>query len=363
MSTFNIRNIREISNDPLTKFTNHLAKKLAKFLVGQETDKLENKEDIYSDGQDIDSIIRFNNFSSQKSFDLLTQYFPTFEPDGVYNTCWIRGRNQGNEIPDKSTFGNDAIIRGDPLLIDGTPFDSGIHTYGVKSIALKLNRPTSEFENDEQVFVPDANNIQVLGITTGISYFIRFRVYSLASQGGLARTLFEKIDNTTPDDGVQAIINSDGSVAFSVKRAGTEYNKVTAAGAVTTNTVYDAWFTYANSGNVQHIYINNVDKSLSAGSSPTWHTPLTDYDLAILYTGGTSTGGHTYGDFYDFRVYRQKVVSTAEVGYMYTNKWTILDIPFGQVIVADYWATPNVSSPPGFGFTTAGFTTTGYTAG
>jgi hypothetical protein len=42
MSQFSIRNIREISNDPLTKFTNTLAKRIAQFINKQETDKLEN---------------------------------------------------------------------------------------------------------------------------------------------------------------------------------------------------------------------------------------------------------------------------------------------------------------------------------
>jgi hypothetical protein len=66
--SFNIRNIREISNDPLTKFTNSLAKKLSVFLNKQETDKLEGKEDIYSDGQDIDTVLRFNTCNSSQYF-------------------------------------------------------------------------------------------------------------------------------------------------------------------------------------------------------------------------------------------------------------------------------------------------------
>ena len=358
MSTFNIRNIREISNDPLTKFTNQLAKKLSKFLVGQELDKLENKEDIYSDGQDIDSIVRFHNFSSQKRFTGAVQYFPTFEPDGVYNTCWIKGMNMGNSIPDLSTFVNDATQRGDPLLVDGTPFDLGIHTSGAKSFALRVNRPNTPTENEDQIYIPHASNMQVSGITTGISYFIRFKVFSLASQGGISRTLFSKIDDSTPSNGVQATINSDGSVKFTVKRAGTEYNKTTAAGAITTNTVYEVWFTYTNSGNVQHIYINNVDKTLSAGSSPTWHTDLTDHDMAILYRGGTNTNGFTYGDFYDFMIYREMVVSAAQVGYHYTNKWTIANVGFGQAMITNYWATYVEAPVPSF--TSTSFTSTSF---
>jgi len=357
--SFNIRNIREISTDPTTKFANQLAKKLAKFLIGQELDKLENKEDIYSDGQDIDSVVKFHTFSSQKRFNGTVQYFPTFEPDGVYNTCWIKGRNLGNTTPDLSTFGNVATIIGDPLLIDGTPFDLGIHTYGVKSLATRYNRPTSELENEEYMNIPDNIKMQVSGIATGISYFIRFRLKSLAQQGSYNRNLFEKIDDTAPNNGVKVCVDSSGRLMVYIKRAGTGYNNQTATGTIAVDTVYEVFITYAVSGNVVHVYVNNVDKSLTDPGSPTWHTTLSDHDTSIFRRGAGSNSGYVYGDFYDFMIYREKVLSATDVSRHYTNKWTIANVGFGQCMITNYWATYTEASVPSY--TSTSFTSSSFT--
>ena len=353
MSSYNIRNIREISNDPLTKFTNQLAKKLSHFLVGQELDKLENKEDIYSDGQDIDSVIKLHTYSSQKFFDGITEYYPTFEPDGDKLRLWIRGTNLGNYLKDWTEFDRNINLHGDPLLVDGTPFDLGINTYGIKSLALRFNRPTSDLENEEYIN-PDSD-VEVLGLTTGISFFCRFRIFDLAGQGGYHRTLYQKKDDTS--NALRISISDTGRVVFCVKRAGTEYRSQTATSTITTNTVYDLWCTYANSGNTLHIYVNNVDKSLTDPGTLPFST-LTDEAYIMRFD---SDGGYTYGDLYDFRVYREMVVSAAQVGYMYTNKWTIANIAFGKCMITNYWATllgSEATLPP-----TPSFTSTSFTSG
>jgi len=312
--SYQIRNIREISNDPLTKFTNQLAKKLSTFLNKNETDKLENKEDIYSAGQDIDVVLRFQNCVGTHSFDFLTQYFPPTEPD--YNTVklYMKGDNLGNQLVDHSGFGNNGDLEGDPVLVDGEPFDYGIHTGGCKSLALRLNRPTSDFENEEYVNI-DSSSINITAISTGISYFIRFRIFDLATQGGIERTLFEKVDDSTPNDAVTVRVSTDGRLKFYIKRSGTWYRNQTAASTITTNTVYDVFFTYANSGNTVHIYVNNVDKSLTdPGSDPTLHATLSNHDMSVFRRGAGTSGGYTYGDLYDFNIYREKVPSYNSVG-------------------------------------------------
>lgn len=359
--SFNLRNIREVSNDPLAKFTNQIAKQLSAFLTKDQIDALEDQEDIYADGQDIDTVIKFHDeLESTNKFQFLTQYYPPLEPDGDKLRLWLRGYNLGNILKDWSlTSGKICSIFGDPSLIDGTPFDSGIHTNGVKSTAIRFNRPTSDFVNTEYMSVDGSGTptLEIDGITIGKSYFIRFRVSSLASQGGLDRTLFEKVDDSTPTDGIQVQLTSSGRIQVSIKRDGTEYNNQTETGTILVNTVYDVWITYAVSGNVTKVYVNNVDKTLSAGSSPSWHSTLTDNDLFIFRKGTGTNGGFVEGDFYDFRVYNEKVVSSTEVGYMNTNKWTIANIPFGQVMVANYFSTYWTI---GSSFTSASFTSTSF---
>jgi len=355
MSSFNIRNIREISNDPLTKFTNQLAKKLSKFLNDQQLDKLENKEDIYSDGQDIDSILRFNNFLSTNYFNGDTQYLAPLEPDLDKLRLWIRGVNLGNTMRDYSEYDRTINLIGDPLLIDGTPFDSGLHTGDTKSIALKFNRNSTA---TDYIRVPNNTLIRASeGLATGISFFIRFRVSSLAQQGGANITLFEKTDNNPITDAIKVELDTAGRIKFMIENSNVQYTQETASGTVVVNTVYDVWFTYTISGNVQHIYVNNVDKTLSGTSALALHSDLDDFDYYIFRRGGGNSTGYVYGDLYDFRIYREKIVSAAEVGYMYTNKWTIVNIPFGAVMIANYFAT---SSTSGSGYTTTGFTTIGY---
>ena len=361
MSQFNIRSLREIHSDESGKFINTLAKRVSTYLNKQQTDKLENKEDIYSSGQDVESVVKFHSdLTGTNTFTFDKEYYPPTEPDLDKLTLWLRGTNMGNNLRDWSGYDNPSIIEGDPLLMDGTPFDLGIHDGGVKSTCLRFNRPTSESENEDYIRITDDSRFRVSGISTGISYFIRFRLKSLAQQGGADRRLFEKVDDSTPNNGVMLRVSSSGALKLNIKRGGTEYNNDTATGTIAVDTVYDVWITYAVSGNVSHIYVNNVDKTLSAGSSPSWHATLTDLDMAVFTRGGTSTSGFVYGDLYDFRVYREKVVSGTEVGYMNTNKWTIANIPFGQVMITDYYATYYTV---GTGFTTTGYTTTGYTAG
>lgn len=357
--SFNLRSIREISTDPSTKFTSHLAKKVSDFANAQQTEELENKEDIYSAGQDVDSVIKLHSdLISTNEFTFDKIYYPPTEPDLDKLKVWIRGTNLGNSLVDWSGYNNTNTIYGDPLLIDGTPFDDGIHDGGVKSKCLQFNRPTSASENTEFVKITDNSRLRISGISTGISYFIRFRLKSLAQQGGADRRLFSKVDDATPTDGTILRVSASGALKFNLKRAGSEYNWDTSSGTVAVDTVYDVWVTYSVGSSTVHIYVNNVDKALSGGTSPSWHSDLTDLGMAVFARGGTSNDGFTYGDLYDFRVYREDIISTAEVGYHYINKWTIADIPFGQVMISDYYATYTEVGAPGYDST--GFDSTGF---
>ena len=362
MCSFQIKNIREIPGDPLAKFTNEISKKLSRFLTKDQLDLLDDKEDIYTDGQDLDTVVKVHDeLISTKKFEFTTIYYPPTEPDLNKQTLWIRGRNTGsNYMKDWSGFDNEIkLIRAEPLLIDGTPFDLGIHTAGVKSTALKFNRPNTSTENSEDIQVTDNTRLQVSGISTGISYFIRFRIHSLAQQGSLNRTLFEKVDDSTPNNAAMLQVSTDGKLIFIVKRGGSTVAKETASSTVTTNTVYEVWLTYNVTGPAIKIYVNNVDKSLSDYlGSVDWQSDLTNHDL-FVFKRGFGSGGYVYGDLYDFEVFREKVVSTTEVGHHFTNKWTLANIPFGQVMITNYWAT-FIDLAGTSSFTTTSFTTSSF---
>lgn len=337
-----IKSARELTNDPYGKLLNALAKKFSAFVAKDQAELVENPEDIFANAQDVDSVLKWHNFAMTKKFTLAVDYQSASEPDLDKMKLWLGvvWPNLGNQLPDKSGFLNHATLNGDPTLIDGAPFDLGIvdGASNTKSIAMRFNRPTSPLVNTESLTISDNSSLQVSGIATGMSYFIRFRVKDLAQQGGINRTLFEKIDDSTPNNGAMLHLSTDGRLAFYVKRAGTEYNAQTAAGTIVADTVYEVWLTYAVSGNVIHIYVNNVDKSLTGATAANWHATLTNHDLSI-FRRGLGSDGYVYGDFYGFELLREKVVSSTEVGRHFTNKWTLANIPFGQVMISNYFAT------------------------
>ena len=367
MSSFNIRDIREIPNEPMTKFANRMAKRLAKFINKDQMDKLEGKEDIYSAGQDVETVIKWHSeLSSTTYFDGDTQYFSPSEPNYTTLKVWIQGNNIGEQLDDISGFDHHGQVPdADLLLVDGDPFDYGIHWGGTKSVATRFNRPTSPVVNEEHLTVPDHTDLDSTGISTGMSFFIRFKIFDLTAQNGSDRTLFSKMDDSTPNNGYQSQVTSTGRIQFHIKLGGTNNNYQTATSTVAAGeTVYEVWFTYNVGTDTAHIYVNNVDKSLTNPGNPTWPDDLTDHSLKIFQKGEQSDGdrqGVIYGDLYDFMLWKEQVISTTEVGRHYTNKWTIADIPFGQVMVGNYWATYSDEVAILQSFTSTSFTSTSFT--
>ncbi len=359
--SFDFRTVRQPSNDPVLKYITSLQKSMVKFLTKDQIKELEGSEDIFGDIQDVNAGVKFQtdlNSSRTSSFD--KDYYPPIEPDRDKLRIWVQGRSMITARDLSEDFdGGNIIMRNDAILVDGAPFDYGLYDGSIlKSRALRFNRPTSVTQNDEYITIPySARTRASEALSTGISFFIRFRVFSLSAQNGYPITLYEKTDNNPITDGVEITIGSDGKLAFRVKNTNVTYTKETASGTITTNTVYDVWCTYTISGNVQHIYVNNVDKTLTTGSAPLFHPDPTNLDATVFSVGEGIGAGCVYGDLYDFKIYREKVVSAAEVGYHYTNKLSISNIPFGQVIVANYWSVLHVATSS---YTTASFTTTSF---
>lgn len=280
-----------------------------------------------------------SELGGQHKFNFVKDYYPPFEPDGDVVKCWIRGTNLGGSLRDISGFNNNATVYGDPTLVDGT-IDLGYQTHGVKSIAMRLNRPTSNFQNEEWIQIADTAGLQLASASTGFSAFFRIRMQSLAQQGGRDATIIEKIDDSTPNNGIILKVGTDGALDFIVKDGGVTTAKATATTTITTGTVYDIFLTYATSGPTIHIYVNGVDKSLSNyGGSVNWHETLTNHDLFIGRRGLGNDEGFAYMDFYDFKPYYDRIVNQTEVTQHQTNKWTISNIGFGHVMIADHYAT------------------------
>lgn len=342
---------------------------LAKQLTKDMVDQLESSEDIYSDSQDVESGIKFqSDLNSNHQFMFDTQYYTPDDKEFL----WIRARNMGMTIRDYGYYeshivpAEDIELIGEPILIAGDPFDNGLHmgNMGPKSLALMFNRQSVEDKGNDFECIRVANFYGIdMDNGTGISIFIRFSLRSLSSNNGDTLRLFEKIDDNSPSDAYQVVLESDGTLKWQIRRNDIDIVKETASGTIQTNKIYGAWFTWKNSDQTMHVYIENetnqiapVDKTLSNASPNLWQDDKDNHDLWI-FTKGAGSGGQCKGNLYDFKFYNTKVVSSTEVSNHWENKFSISAIPFGQVIMTNHWATmiEQVCSMTLTSFTTASF--------
>lgn len=346
MST-DFRGLVPASNDPLLQIFVALQKKFAKFITTQQVDLIDSdNEDIYSDGQDMDTVIKYHSLNHEQLFSFDKKFYPTFEPDGQYVTLYLKGRSMGNTLKDWSGFNNTAEIHGDPILVP-SDFDPGTYTYGTKSTALRFNRTGGEFENNEWLQVPDAANLRVSSLSTGFSMFFRFQLYNIDNQNGRSRTLFQKIDDATPDNATMLQVKSDGRLVFIVIDGGVTTAKETGAALTPPFSVYDVFVTYTVSGSVLHIYVNGVDQTLNDFTGDiNWQTSTTDYDLYIYQRGAGSDAGFANGDMFIIKRYQEMIVSQTQVTNHWNNKITISPHEYGTSMITNYWATFRGAIPP-----------------
>lgn len=340
MSGGDFRGLIPASNDPMLAFL----VSLQKLFIRQQNQNAvssvsSDNEDIYSTGIDVDTVVRFHSeLSGVTKFPFNHDFYPPFEPDGNQVKLWIRGSNTGNKLREISNFGVTVTINGDPTLVDGN-IDLGTFTDGTKSIALRMNRPTSITQNREYLEVPDSTNIQVAAVTTGLSIFVRFRMNAIADQDGIAETIIHKIDDSTPSNGYMLQVLSDGRLLFIIRDGGVTTAKYAAAGSIVINTIYDVFLTYTVTGSVLHIYINGVDKTLTTfAGTVNFQDDLINHNLFVGTRGkNVEYRGSAYFDFYDLKYYKDRVVTQTEVTNHQTNKWTISAIAFGQVMITDHY--------------------------
>lgn len=284
-------------------------------------------------------MIKYHTIQHQHRFDFTANYLPTFEPDGSIVRLYLTGTALGNTIKDQSGFNNTATVYGDPTLVEST-FDPGIHTNGTKSVAISFNRPSSNFTNQEYLQIADNIDTQITALATGFSIFIRFQTRDITDQNGLSRTLFEKIDDSTPNNGYMLQMKDTGKLVFVVKKGGVVTAKETGAGLITANSVYDVFVTFTISGSVMHVYINGTDRTLTSfAGAVNFQSTLTNHDLFIFQRGEGSDGGYVDGNLFTYKHYREKVVSSTEVTNHWNNKITISPTTFGHCMITDHWAT------------------------
>ena len=65
-----IKGLREISNDPFGRLLTALSKKFSAFLAKDQAELVENPEDVFGDGQDVESALKYHSFAMSKQFPI-----------------------------------------------------------------------------------------------------------------------------------------------------------------------------------------------------------------------------------------------------------------------------------------------------
>jgi hypothetical protein len=271
-------------------------------------------------------------------------FIPPMEPDGKYLTCWIPMKSLGRFLKDLSHFRNHAYLKGIPHMCNGP--DDGL--YGGR-IALEFNHTSTQ---DDYLYIPHKANISLSPIVTGISVFTRVKFNSLGSSGGIDATLFQKIDNAAATSGFALRLGEDGRLKWFPRRASVTYDHVTAAETINPDVIYDIGCNYKVADNSTQIHIDGVPETDS--SSDTMTFPVNDATDLRIAMGDNGNAGRAQAVFYDFRVYYEYLISSAEWDHLYVNKRSISDIPSG--LVAAEGITQLEYTPPFTDGFTDGFT-------
>ena len=373
-SNFNVKALREISSDPLQQRIDDLARKVSKFVTQNITIDKSDDEDIIADGVQWEEAIKYHDeiYHVKKYDDWTKKYYPLADFEKM--SGWWRGNHLGSTLNDVGPKKLHAQLYGEPKLVNGD-FDHGYLGGTYKSLATRFNRPTSITVNREWLQIPDDTNIQINGLSTGYTFFLRIRFKSFTQQNGLNQTLFTKVDDNTPNNAQQLEVTTAGRLIWTVRRSSTNYRVITPGGSpLSLDTVYDIFGTYAVSGNALIIYVNGTNTSATTDSdTPVWQPDTIAHDMYLLKRGkglviaGSLAaqedptgieGGYTYADFYDFKYWREFVATSQMVTNHQTNKLSISNMPFSQVPMANHF-TPDCSIIPSF--TASSFSSSSFT--
>lgn len=336
-------NARRYKLDFQTKFQN---------LVNQFNAKV--TDDSAEEGEDLQTSTEGNvakNYLKFCDFDLSSvKLFASDEPGSMLafepdlDTCklFVEFDSLGEEVTDYSGFNHPAKTYGIGRIHNGIDYGQS------QSIEAIFDGRSCYAE------VADHDDLRISSITSGYSLFFRFLPFSLSESGGYRQVVCCKSD-IEHSDWWSFELYEDGKARFNMEKSDTIYSIVTPASTIaatpytdlTTSTPrYDVGVTFDESTDTLKLFINNVkydtvSNSLDLGTQEP-SASLNNNLMVGRYTDiVTAAEGEKYaarnlsklyhGVFQQIKFFKDKVVTEAEIGYHYTNKLSISDIPFGQV--------------------------------
>jgi len=290
--------------------------------------------------------------------------FP-FEPDGQFVTMMF---TFDLALSDQSGFGNHAIAQftnNQTQYHVGYPWNDLGATVSPDILPFGAQFNWFNFNGYDKLWIPFSQSNQVVyDTTTGFSVFMRIWPLTLEYHtSNYGRRLWSKMDDL--DNGAQAYLRPEGVVVFVVRKNGVEYQIRNSGAALQPQTWYDMWFTFNYATNTPLIWINNVSYNTAQGDGIYWNNSYNDWIIGNWNFGNSP--GNFAGIVDDFRLYRNKVVTSTEVGRMWVNKLTTADITITDfsgvfIIGKSRFGHGTGTGPPGNDYVNADYVDADYVA-
>jgi hypothetical protein len=383
------RNLRSVSTDPLSNFMNKLVQDL---ILKDAQENTPETIDIKTIGKIVHSIIDIRDLPIfAKTRPVGRNFFLPVEPDRKRMRLWVKFNSAGEGQIDYSLWENSIENHGYmyPTAITSDSYDEGLVG---GQLAMTYNsqwsNPNTTDTLNQYTSVVDNANIRMKsyndGTITGydafcISMLIRPMQIFPEVQGtsSFRRKLYYKIDDSTASYGYYADIDDQGHLNIFFRENGTDvktringfvsilatsfdynpldYNPadyltgagVTSGPPIPTTNSDNVWYRvdiiYIYATNTIIVRKNGVTQGQSTNTNTAeWPTSPSTHTKDLLINTGrfdTTLGDHTgFGitEYADFRIYVGQLTQ-AESTNLYTNKYTIGNIPLGQVAVFGYW--------------------------
>lgn len=277
------------------------------------------------------------------------QSAPTFEPDNNYCKLWCEFDNVGGSIMDYSGFSHPAHIHGVSRMWWGLRYG-----YGPLSIESIFDGRTNYAEID------DHSDLSI----DNVDFSLMFRIlpFDLTMSSVHNQVVVSKKDPNSPDLWYAFELAPDGSAIFNLSLSSTDkysvscpagtFTAVAYADVTPTTQRYDVVITFEFITRTLKLYVNNTAYTSMSTTLPTGAI-VPDYEGYDLLVGRyTAPVGRPvtlpqiddvdpirlfsklyFGTFQQLKFWKGKALTASEVGYHYTNKVTIANIPFGEVAI------------------------------
>lgn len=248
------------------------------------------------------------------------------EPDGVFLRFWLRFDDPNTYELDSSGFGSSAEVKGNGTIYKGGKFGLAIRFDGQQSRVVVTN-----------------NSSVGLSTSFSISVWVNPELITLSGpEDTTKRRIAVKADDAS--NGYQLSIDSNGDLQWVVRWLGNNYSSTKLNGFNSLNTWFLVVATWNSAligaGTPAQCFVNNAPyNTTGAADAPTFPAAGANTNLLLGAKEDDSgvDNGHFKGMMDDFRYYKGMAFTTQQRTNLWTNLYSISNIPLNQVAVLGRW--------------------------